>query len=162
VKCGLTVAVAGAAILAAGISGCSSNKSSGGGGGTSAVVSGSTSVAAGGSADTKVIIDGKDQHVSGDSVVCMKIVGNISITVGGSGSGISASVTDANPPEVKLVTLGTVDGVVLGYTPGSGQGKATATRDGNHYKISGTATGADGANPQAPVSKPFEIDVTCP
>jgi lipoprotein LpqH len=43
-----------------------------------------------------------------------------------------------------------------------GAGKATATKDGSKYKISGTATGVDMANPMQPVNKPFEIDVTCP
>jgi lipoprotein LpqH len=52
--------------------------------------------------------------------------------------------------------------VTLGYTPGTGQGNATATKDGSKYKISGTATGVDMANPMQPVNKPFEIDVTCP
>ena len=64
---------------------------------------------------------------------------------------------------MKSVGLGNVNGVTLGYSPGQpGQGKATATKDGNKYKISGTATGVDMANPMQPVNKPFEIDVTCP
>ena len=33
---------------------------------------------------------------------------------------------------------------------------------GNTYKISGTATGVDMANPMQPMNKPFEIQVTCP
>ncbi|MFZ1177628.1 MAG: lipoprotein LpqH [Mycobacterium sp.] len=159
-KRGLTVAVAGAAILAAGISGCSSNKSSTGGGSSS---SGTTSVATGGgggAAGTKVTIDGKDQNVSG-SVVCTTAGGNVNIAIGGAATGIAAVLTDANPPEVKSVGLGNVNGVTLGYTQGSGQGKASATKDGNSYKISGTATGVDMANPMQPVNKPFEIDVTC-
>ena len=160
-KRGLTVAVAGAAILAASISGCSS-KSSSGGGGSTAVVTGNTSVAAGGTAGTKVTIDGKDQNVSGGSVLCAKVGADFSITIGGAGSGINALLSDANPPEVKSVGLGSVGGVVLGYTPGSGSGKASATKNGNVYKISGTATGVDPANPTAPVNKPFEINVTCP
>ena len=158
-KRGLTVAVAGAAILAAGISGCSSNKSSTGGGGSS---SGTTSVAAGGGGGTgpTVTIDGKNQNVSG-SVVCTTAGGNVNIAIGGAATGIAAVLTDANPPEVKSVGLGNVNGVTLGYAQGSGQGKASATKNGNSYKISGTATGVDMANPMQPVNKPFEIDVTC-
>ena len=38
----------------------------------------------------------------------------------------------------------------------------SATKDGNAYKITGTATGVDMANPMTPVTKPFEIDVNCP
>lgn len=160
VKRGLTVAVAGAAILAAGITGCSSNKSSTGGSGTS---SGTTSVATGGgggAANAKVTIDGKDQNVTG-SVVCSTAGGNVNIAIGGAATGIAAVLTDASPPEVKSVGLGNVNGVTLGYTSGTGQGKASATKDGNTYKISGTATGVDMANPMQPVNKPFEIDVTC-
>ncbi len=157
-KRGLTVAVAGAAILAAGISGCSSNKSTTGGSGTSTGTS--ASATAGGAAGTKVIIDGKDQNVTG-SVVCTTAGGNVNIAIGGAATGIAAVLTDANPPEVKSVGLGNVNGVTLGYTPGTGQGKASATKDGNSYKITGTATGIDMANPTQPVNKPFEIDVTC-
>ena len=75
---------------------------------------------------------------------------------------IGVVLTDASPPSVKSVGLGNVNGVTLGYTPGTGQGNATATKDGSKYKISGTATGVDMANPMQPVNKPFEIDVTCP
>jgi lipoprotein LpqH len=52
--------------------------------------------------------------------------------------------------------------VTLGYQSGAGQGDAKAEKSGNSYKISGTATGIDMANPMQPMNKPFEIDVTCP
>ncbi len=157
-KRGLTVAVAGAAILIAGVSGCSSNKTTTGGSGTSSTAaSASTGGAAGG---TKVIIDGKDQGVSG-SVVCTTLGGNVNIAIGGAATGIAAVLTDGNPPQVKQVGLGNVNGVTLAYNSGTGQGNASATKDGNSYKITGTATGVDMANPTQPVNKPFEIDVTC-
>ena len=160
---GLTVAVTGAAVLVVGLSGCSSNKSGTGGGGTSGGAStGPTSAAAGGTAGTKVTIDGKDQNVSGSSVVCAKVGTDVNIKIGGAGSGINALVTDANPPAVKSVGLGSVNGVALAYAAGSGQGDASATKNGNSYKITGNATGVDVANPMTPVKKPFEIDVTCP
>jgi ipoprotein LpqH len=162
VKRGLTVAVAGAAVLVAGLSGCSSNKSSTGGGGSSGTSAGPTSAAAGGTAGTKVVIDGKDQNVSASSVVCAKVGADVSITIGGAGSGINALVSDANPPEVKSVGLGSVNGVALAYAAGDGKGNASATKNGNSYKITGNATGLDVANPMTPVKKPFEIDVTCP
>ncbi|MHA7649948.1 lipoprotein LpqH [Mycobacterium sp. ML4] len=154
-KRGLTVAVAGAAILVAGLSGCSSNKSNTSGGSSSATSSGG-----GGASGTKVIIDGQDQHVTG-TTVCTTAAGNVNIAIGGQASGIAAVLTDANPPEVKSVGLGNVNGVTLAYTSGTGQGKAEATKNGNTYKITGTATGVDMANPTSPVNKPFEIDVTC-
>ena len=156
-KRGLTVAVAAAAILAAGISGCSSNKSSTSGGGTS---SGGTSVATGGggAARPTVTIDGKNQNVTG-SVVCTTVGGNTTIAIGGAATGISAVLTGDN--QVKSVGLGNVNGVTLAYAQGSGQGNASATKNGSSYKITGTATGVDMANPMQPVNKPFEIDVTC-
>jgi lipoprotein LpqH len=153
VKRGLTVAVAGAAIVVAGISGCSSNKSSTGGGTTSVATGG------GGTAPT-VTIGGNNQNVGGN-VVCTTAGGTVNIAVGGAATGIGAVLTDANPPEVKSVGLGNVNGVTLAYAAGSGQGKASATRNGNSYKITGTATGVDMANPTQPVNKDFEIDVTC-
>ena len=157
-KRGLTIAVAGAAILAAGITGCSSNKSSTSGSGNSSAAS--SSAGAAGAGNTKVVIDGKDQNVSG-SVVCTTAGGNVNIAIGGAATGIAAVLTDANPPQVKSVGLGNVNGVTLGYTQGAGQGNASATKDGNTYKISGSATGVDMANPMQPVNKPFEIDVAC-
>ena len=150
-KRGLTAAVAGAAILAAGISGCSSNKgTTASGGGVTASTNGSTTV----------IIDGKNQNVTG-SVVCSTAGGNTTIAIGGAATGIGAVLTDANPPGVKSVGLGNVNGVTLTYAQGSGQGNASATKNGNSYKITGTATGVDMANPMQPVSKSFEIDATC-
>src|SRR5262249_21724394 len=156
-KRGLTVTVAAAAILAAGLSGCSSNKSSTSGGSSAVVVSGGTSVAAGGAGGAKGTIDGQDQDISGGPVACAEMGGNVNITIGSGSTAFSAEVTDANPPEVKHVVLGSVNGVALGYTSGTGQGNASATKDGNHYKITGTATGIDTANPTTPTSKPFEM-----
>jgi len=157
VKRSVMVAAAGLAIVVVGLSGCSSDKksSSVSSNGTSAAVSSGTSTA-------KVTIDGKDQNVQG-TVACTTAAGNVSIAIGGASTGIGAVLTDASPPSVKSVALGNVNGVTLGYTPGTpGSGNASATKDGSKYKITGTATGVDMANPMQPVSKPFEIDVTCP
>ncbi|OBH54648.1 hypothetical protein A5685_12185 [Mycobacterium colombiense] len=155
----LTVAVAGAAILAAGISGCSSNNKSATGSSSSSSGT-SASVNSGASGGTKVSIDGKDQNVTG-SVVCTNAGGTVNIAIGGAATGIAAVLSDGSPPQVKSVGLGNVNGVTLGYTSGTGQGNASASKDGNTYKISGTATGVDMANPMQPVNKPFEINVTC-
>jgi lipoprotein LpqH len=150
VKRELTVAVVGAAILAAGISGCSSNKST---------TSSSTSAGGGGGGGPTVLIDGKNQNVSG-SVVCSTTGGTVNIAIGAAATGIGAVLTDASPPEVKSVGLGNVNGVTLAFAPGGG-GNASATKNGNSYQIKGTATGIDMANPMQPVNKSFEIDVTC-
>jgi ipoprotein LpqH len=160
VKRSVTVAAAATAIVVVGLSGCSSDKSSSGSSGGSSGGSGPT--ASSGSSAAKVTIDGKDQSVQG-TVACNTAAGNITIAIGGATGGIGAVLTDASPPMVKSVALGSVNGVALGYAPGvPGAGKADATKDGSKYKISGTATGVDTANPMQPVNKSFEIDVTCP
>jgi lipoprotein LpqH len=161
VKRSVTVAAAALAVVAVSLSGCSSKKSSSG---SSASSGGSTAAASGssGSSTAKVTIDGKDQSVQG-TVACTSAAGNFNIAIGGAQTGIGVVLTDASPPVVKSVGLGNVNGVTLGYTPGvPGAGNANATKDGSKYKISGTATGVDMANPMQPVNKPFEIDVTCP
>lgn len=158
----VTIAAAATAIVVVGLSGCSSKKSTTSS--TSSSSSPSSSVAAagpGGASTAKVIIDGKDQNLNG-AVACTTAGGNVNIAIGGASTGIGAVLTDANPPAVKSVGLGNVNGVTLGYTPGTGQGNASATKNGDSYKITGTATGVDMSNPMQPVNKPFEIDVTCP
>lgn len=116
--------------------------------------------ASSGASNSKVLIDGQDQSITG-TVSCLTAGGTVNIAIGGAATGIAAVLSDTNPPEVKSVGLGNVNGVTLGYTPGTGQGNAEATKDGSSYKITGTATGIDMANPMQPVNKPFEIDVTC-
>ena len=64
--------------------------------------------------------------------------------------------------KVTSVGLGNVDGVVLGFQDMAPGGSASATKDGKTYTISGTASGVDMANPMQPITKPFEIAVTCP
>jgi lipoprotein LpqH len=158
VKRSVTVAAAATAIVVVGLSGCSGDKSSTSSGGSSNATS---AASASGSSVVKVSIDGKDQNVQG-TVACSSAAGSVNIAIGGAQTGIGIVLTDASPPSVKSVGLGNVNGVVLGYTPGSGQGNASATKDGSKYKVSGTATGVDMANPMQPVKKPFEVDVTCP
>lgn len=158
-KGGIMIAATSAAIVAVGMAGCSSDKSTTSehdthGAGASASVSH-------GASHTKVLIDGKDQNVSG-TISCVTTGGTVNIAIGEQATGIAAVLSDANPPEVTSVALGNVNGVTLGYTAGSGQGKAEATRDGDSYKITGEATGIDTTNPMQVVKKPFEIDVTCP
>jgi ipoprotein LpqH len=56
--------------------------------------------------------------------------------------------------------LGTVDGVVMSFAEGVPGENASATKTGNTYKITGTASGVDGTGQQ--VHKSFEVNVTCP
>ncbi len=163
-KRGFLVAVGGAAIVIAGLSGCSSDEKKSESATTPAEATtgagtaSATAAPSGGS--TKVTIDGQDQNVSG-TVVCSAMGGNMNIAIGGAATGIAAVVSE-DGANVQSVGLGNVNGVTLGYTSGTGQGEAKATNDGKSWKITGTATGIDMANPMQPVNKPFEIEVACP
>jgi len=161
------VAVAGAAVLVAGLSGCSKDEkkteaSSSSASATSAVSATSgTATASAGAGTAKVTIDGQPQNINGQ-VVCATAGGNYNIAIGEATTGI-AVVMSEDASNVQSVALGNVNGVTLGYTPGvPGGANATATKDGNNIKVTGTATGVDMANPMQPVTKPFEIEVTCP
>ena len=153
-KRGFLVAVGSMAILVAGLSGCSSEDKK-------SETTGETSSAASAEGKSTVTIDGTDQAVQG-TVVCTTMGGNVNIAIGDAATGIAAVVSEGDEPTVQSVGLGNVNGVTLGYQSGSGQGEAKAEKDGNTYKISGTATGVDMANPLQPVNKPFEIEVSCP
>lgn len=148
------VAVGGAAIVIAGMSGCSSDDEK-------SETTGETSTAAAAEGKTTVTIDGQDQAVEG-TVVCSEMGGNTNIAIGDATTGIGAVVSSGDEPTVQSVGLGNVNGVTLGFQSGAGEGEATVEKDGQTYKISGTATGVDMANPLQPVNKPFEIEVTCP
>ena len=152
-KRGFLVAVGGAAILIAGLSGCSSDKKS--------ETSGETSSAAAAEGKSTVSIDGKDQAVQG-TVVCSTMGENVNIAIGDATTGIGAVVGTGDSPVVHSVGLGNVNGVTLGFQENAGQGEAKAEKDGSTYKISGSAVGVDMANPLQPVNKPFEIEVSCP
>ena len=163
-KHGFVVAVGGAAIVIAGLSGCSSGEKKSESPATTAEATtgagtaGATAAPSGGG--TKITIDGQDQNVGG-SVVCTTMGGNMNIAIGDATTGIAAVVSE-DGTNVQSVGLGNVNGVTLGYQNGTGQGEANAEKTDKTWKISGTATGVDMANPMQPVNKPFEIEVTCP
>ena len=155
-KRGIMVGVAGLVIVVAGLAGCSSNKSS-----TNASSSSSASSAAG----PQVVIDGQNQAITG-SVTCTANGDNTNIGIGDAANGVGAVVSNASPPIVHAVGLGSVNGVTLGFSdaaPNQG-GNAGAAQNGKSYAIKGTATGSDMSDPQQPkqVTKSFEMDVTCP
>lgn len=153
-KRGFVVAVGGAAIVVAGLAGCSSEKKS--------ETSGETSSAAAADGKSTVTIDGKDQTVQG-TVVCSTLGENVNIAIGDATTGVGAVVSAGDSPTVHSVGLGNVNGITLGFQENAGQGEAKVEKDGNTYKISGTAVGSDLNNPtQPPQSKPFEIEVSCP
>jgi lipoprotein LpqH len=142
---GLVVAVGAAALVVASLSGCSS--------------SGTTSTS---EANTKVTLDGQDQPITG-SVTCVTQGGNLSIAVGDPSKAITATLTSGDSPDVQSVSMGSSNGVALVYTKGiPGGGEATASKDGSTYKISGKVTGLDASQPGTVLTKPFEMNVTCP
>ncbi|HXA89365.1 MAG TPA: lipoprotein LpqH [Mycobacterium sp.] len=114
-----------------------------------------------GSGQAKVLIDGQDQGFTGQPF-CTTSGGQVNISLGQGGNGYAVTMSDANPPQVKSVGLAQVNGLDLAYTAGMGQGSAVATKNGNSYNITGTATGIDTSAGMQMVTKPFEIDVTCP
>jgi ipoprotein LpqH len=147
-KRGILVGILAASTVVAVLAGCSSNKSN-------------TSSPPPGPAE-KVVIDGQTQQVSGP-VSCTPAGGNINIGIGDPTNGIGAVVSTANPPVVQAVGLGNLTGATLGYSAGApNQGSVQATKSGNSYTIKGTATGVSTANLQQTLTKPFEMDVTCP
>ncbi len=150
VKQSLLVAVGGAAIVVAGLAGCSSGDKSS---------SGSSSSSAAASTGTTVTIDGQPKDVGG-SVVCATVGGNVNVAIGEAMTGIAAVISDGDSPTVTSIALGNVNGITLAV--GGGQGDATASKDGKSYKITGNAVGIDMANPLQPAKKPFELDFTCP
>jgi lipoprotein LpqH len=164
---GLIVGIGGAAVVAAGLVGCSSDKKTEVAGekpaAPSSVASATsgTVTAAAGSGTAKVMIDGQPKDVTGQ-IACTNAAGNFTIAIGDTATGIGV-VMSPDASKVTQVTLGNVNGVVLGYQDGaSGDASASATKDGNTYKVTGKATGVDMTNPMQPVTKPFEIAVTCP
>ena len=148
----ILIAVGGAAIVIAGLSGCGSDKSE---------TSGETSQAAAAEGKGTVTIDGADREVAG-TVVCSDMGGNTNIAIGDASSGVGAVVTTGDEPALVSVGLGNVNGVTLGYQTGAGSNDGKVEKDDKTYKISGTATGVDMTNPLQPVNKPFELEVTCP
>ena len=168
-KRGFVVAVSGAAIVIAGLSGCSSSeKKSESTAESSASASATTSAAATASVSAnaapggaKVSIDGQDQSING-TVACATMGENVNIAIGEATTGIGAVLSAGDTPTVHSVGLGNVNGVTLGFQENAGQGEAKAEKDGSTYKISGTAVGVDMANPLQPANKPFEIEVSCP
>jgi len=157
VKRGIMVGVAGLVIVVAGLAGCSSNKSS---------TNASSSSSASSPAALQVVVDGQNQAITGP-VTCTANGDNTNIGIGDAANGVGAVVSNDNPPIVHAVGLGSVNGVTLGFSdaaPNNQGGNAGAAVNGKSWAIKGTATGVDMSNPQQPqpVTKPFELDVTCP
>ncbi|WP_313676920.1 lipoprotein LpqH [Mycolicibacterium sp.] len=166
---GFVVGVASAAIAAAGLTGCSSDNTSqdsayngatSDSSSSSVTASAGSATAAAGAGTAMVSIDGQPKDIAGQ-IACATVGDKVNIAIGQQTTGIGVMMA-SDASTVTSVGLGNVDGVALGYQDGAPGGSATATKDGQTYTISGTATGVDMANPMQPMTKPFEIRVTCP
>lgn len=164
-KHGFLVSVGGAAIVIAGLAGCSSDSGSSesttSAGSSDTATASASAQATSAPGNAKVVIDGQDQAIQG-TVACTSMNGNLNIAIGQATTGIGAVVSEGDPPVVRSVGLGNVNGVTLGFQEGTGQGNAEVDKDDKTYNLKGNATGVDMANPLQPVTKPFEIEVTCP
>jgi ipoprotein LpqH len=141
VKCGLLIAV-GVATIVAGVAGCSGgNKASGPS--SSSATSSSAATSSG----------------AASPVVCSTTDGKFSIAIGEVITGVIVGL-EPDGSVVHNVGLGTVNGVVMSFTEGAPGNNASTTKNGNAYRITGTATGVDNGGQQ--VSKPFTIDANCP
>ena len=155
---GLAVVAGGTALLVAGLTGCSSGtKTPSAPSSVATASSGSMSTSTG---TAKVTIDGQVSDIKGQ-VVCATNGGSLTIAIGGAASGIAVVMTE-DASDVTSVALGNVNGVALAFQEGVPGATASATKQGSVYRISGTASGVDMTNPLEPITKPFEINVTCP
>ena len=157
---GLTVAVGAATILVAGLTGCSSDQKPESKTSVAASASAGSVSASAAPGTAKVTIDGQVNDIQGQ-VVCATNGGNFNIAIGGATTGIAVVMAE-DASKVTSVGLGNVNGVALAFQEGAPGATASATKDGKAYRISGTATGVDMSNPLQPITKPFEIAVTCP
>jgi lipoprotein LpqH len=148
------VGVTGVAVVVAACAGCSSDKGSKGQPSSQSAPSGPV-----------VIVDGKNLNVTG-AVTCTPSGENTNIGIGDAANGIGAVVSNGTPPIVHAVGLGNVNGIVLGFSDAAANqatNAGAAVKD-KTYAIKGTASGVDVTNPDQPqpVTKPFELNVTCP
>jgi lipoprotein LpqH len=167
VKRGLLIAM-GAATIVAGMAGCSSDNKASGPSSSAASSSGPASSSSSASAlssaspaaagQPQVTIGGQPQSVS-DPVVCSMTNGKFSIAIGDTLTGVIVGL-EQDGSAVHNAGLGTVNGIVMSFTEGAPGKSATATKTGDAYKITGTASGVDASGQQ--VSKDFTVDVTCP
>ena len=157
---GLATVAGGTALLVAGLTGCSNGTRSPSAPSSVATASSGSVSASTGTGTAKVTIDGQVSDIKGQ-VVCATNGGNFTIAIGGAATGIAVIMAE-DASDVTSVALGNVNGVALAFQEGVPGAAASATKQGRTYRISGTASGVDMTNPLEPITKPFEIDVTCP
>ena len=150
-KRGLLVAAAGAAIVVAGLTGCSS--------GTKQSV---------GQASAKLTIDGKDQTVP-QPVACQQTPQGGQIGMGNGQDQNNFMVAQFSPTDVQQMTLFSNGKKLIVQNGNPMGGSAKMTKDGSKYTFTGKAAEMQGApdpsNPMAEMNPPthdFTLEVTCP
>jgi lipoprotein LpqH len=103
-------------------------------------------------------VGGQPANLTGP-VDCATTDGKFAIVVGDPVTGVIVGL-EPDASAVHNVGIGTFNGAVLAFTEGAPGNEAAATKKGNTYTITGTATGTNSAH--VAVSKPFEIRATCP
>jgi ipoprotein LpqH len=164
----LLIAIATATAIA-GVTGCSSGDKSSGPASNSAAPSSATSGSgASGTAapppppatpPAKITVDGQPLPVT-DPVDCNSKDGKFSIAIGQPFIGVIVAL-EQDASVVHLVGLGDINGLNYNFTEGVPGQSATATKSGNTYHVTGTASGTDNKGKQQ-ATKPFTVDVTCP
>jgi hypothetical protein len=138
--------------------------SAGGAGSSTGTASPGAGTASGGAGtaspqQNKVLVDGQDQGAV-EHVRCSTITDGLRLKIGMGDHGVVVILSDANPPAALGVQFSKTfinGGVTLEYDSRKNEGTGQVTKQGNSYKITGTAT-----DPTQQVSKSFEINVTCP
>jgi ipoprotein LpqH len=164
----LLIAIATATAIA-GVTGCSSgNKSSGPASSSAAPSSATSGASAPGTAapppppatpPAKITVDGQPLPVT-DPVDCNSKDGKFSIAIGQPFIGVIVAL-EQDASVVHLVGLGDINGLNYNFTEGVPGQSATATKSGNTYHVTGTASGTDNKGKQQ-ATKPFTVEVTCP
>jgi lipoprotein LpqH len=158
------IGVVAAAIVIAALAGCSTNKSSTSSSSGASAASSATASGTPSPQQNRVLVDGQDQGAV-EHVRCYPLNDGTGIKIGLGNHGVEVLLSSTDPPGVQMVHFsnilvgGVEAGMGLAYEPGKNEGNAEATKQGNTYKITGTATSSNATNPG---SKSFEIDVACP
>ena len=157
-KRGFVVGVTGAAILVAGLAGCSSDKKQ---------CVGDTCQSTG-KAEATLTIDGKNQTVP-QPVTCQTGGQGGQIAMGNSGDPNNLMTAQFNATDVQQMAL-LLDGKKLIVQNGNPMGgNATMKKDGNKYTFTGKAAEMGGTpdvsnpmNAMNPATHDFSLEVTCP
>ncbi|MGJ3508386.1 lipoprotein LpqH [Enemella sp. A6] len=111
-----------------------------------------------------VKVDGQAISIDGAEVVCQDAGGMMNIAIASPNDpdqAFAVQLTSGDEPTVKAVGLLDKEGNALAYAEGSGVGKASATKDGNTYEVTGEGMVTDVNNPSSMETKPFEVKVDC-